>query len=171
MRLISWAVENEARVHWQLHLLPGRVSSRDDGRESAENVTCFNFSKQRCCIAFFSLYCMQTPLEERGVGFCTAFVPWLPEWPHVKPERTGGGVTASIKCHTPCLLFVYLQNGGHRHLFLSHHLSIFPPVCPLYFFINSCSLMTLSLFLYYQTVHMLVEGPNWFKTCDFLQVL
>lgn len=68
------------RVHWQLHLSPGRVTSGERGREErkadgreAENATCFNLSKQRCCIVFFLLLCLWAPQGERGVGFLRSF--------------------------------------------------------------------------------------------------
>lgn len=105
------------RVHWQLHLLPGRVTSgergraelwekREDGRE-AENATCFNLSKQRCCIAFFPSFVPQRPGGREVLAFCAAFVLWPAEWPSGKPERADGGAIGSIKFHSVSSTGVY----------------------------------------------------------------
>lgn len=77
-------------------------------RWEAEKETCSNLSKQRCSVAFFSLLCVPTPLEERGVGFSTPFVPWLAERPSVEPEQAGGGVeAASSVALRVYFLFIY----------------------------------------------------------------
>ena len=94
------------RVHWRLHLSAGRVSSGERRRE-AENATCFNLSKQRCCIAFFLSIVCERPGRREVLAFCAAFVPWPAEWPSGKPEWAGGGAISSIRCHSVSSTGVY----------------------------------------------------------------
>lgn len=73
---------------------------------------------------FLALHCLRVPREERGVGFFrAAFVLWPAEWPSGKPEWAGRGFAQQHQVSQyflhRCLLFVYLQNKRHGHLFLS----------------------------------------------------
>lgn len=105
------------RVHWQLRLSPGSVTSgervraelwerREDGRE-AENAICFNLSKQRCIAFFSSSFVSERPRRREVLAFCAAFVLWPAEKPSGKPEWAGGGAISSIKFHSVSSTGVY----------------------------------------------------------------
>lgn len=94
------------------------------GRQS-EKGSMFKSGQTKVLRRFFlSVHCLRAPREERGVGFFrVAFVLWPAEWPSGKPEWAGRGFVqrhrVSLYFLHRCLLFVYLQNKRHGHLFLS----------------------------------------------------
>lgn len=139
------------RVHWQLRLSPGSVTSgervraelwerREDGRE-AENAICFNLSKQRC-IAFFSpLLSLSAPGGERCWLFarllsCGRQKSLLGNLSGQVEERSAASsftvfpppvftfcLFAEWETWTPLSLYPLSQD---------HLLSLFPPLCPLF---------------------------------------
>lgn len=96
---------------------------------SAKKAACLNLGKQRCCVAFFSLSIVSECLGRREVlaFFALLLSCGQQEWPSGKPEWAGRGVVQQHQVSQyflhRCLLFVYLQNKRHGHLFLSPWIS------------------------------------------------
>lgn len=127
---MSYQDGERGRVHWQLHLSPGRVTSGERGREERrermgerQRMQHVLISANKGVVSFFSpLFCLRVPKGERGVGFLRCFCPvagrmafwetWVGRWRSDQQHQMS-------QCFLHwCLLFVYLQNEGHGHLSL-----------------------------------------------------
>lgn len=111
---------------WCSHLWGGATGKRQRVWISAHKGVASLFSPlspsasggERCWLFFFSR---------------AAFVLWPAEWPSGKPERAGRGFAQRHQVSAyflhRCLLFVYLQNKRHGHLF--YFSLLVPPSAPL----------------------------------------
>lgn len=103
------------RVHWQLHLSPGRVTSGERGREEGrermggrQRMQHVLISANKGVVSLFSLSIVsERPRRREVLAFCAAFVLWPAEWPSGKPEWAVGGAISSIKCHSVSSTGVY----------------------------------------------------------------
>lgn len=139
IRQILWASKNGGKVHGQSQRISRPVElplGKKDGRD-AENATCFNLSKQRCCIAFSPSSFVSKSLGRKEVlAFCAAFVQWLREWSPGKPEWAGGGAISSIGCHGVSFTGVYFlficrmrDMDTFFHCTMLIFFLFFPPLC------------------------------------------